>query len=74
MSGRLTKTKAKLVNGRCYNYVCDARSYCTLYQAPTVDEKKNYPAHPMLFCPLFVDTDPATPRDSEPTRPFLETL
>ena len=73
MSGRLSKTKALLIKGRCLNYACDVRLYCGLYDKnPTTKEKENYPAMSMEQCPLFADNNPPIPRDKEPTRPFME--
>ena len=71
--GRLSNTNPKFVNGRCLNYACDVRLYCSLYDNnPTAKERLNYPAMSMSQCPFFKDNNPPIPRDKEPNRPFIE--
>ena len=73
MAGRLSKVKAMLIKGRCLNYACDVKLSCRLYdENPTTEEKKQYLAISMQFCPYFVDKDPVVAREEEPDRPFIE--
>ena len=75
MTGRLSKTKAMLLNGRCLNYLCDVKLSCKKYDNnPTDEEKESYLAISMSQCPLFDDKNPVTPRDKEPNRPYVESF
>ena len=55
MAGRLTKTKAKLVNGKCFNYARDVKLNGRLYDDnPTTEQKKNYAYHIGIFASFWV--------------------
>jgi hypothetical protein len=64
---RVSEIPSTLVNGNCLNSECSTRSTCALYSKPTdPDVILNYPAIPMLQCPLFEFKSPPTPRSTTP--------
>lgn len=66
MSGRLSEVKSVMVNGKCLNRKCDAKSVCSVYSAfATDDERDRYLEFPMIQCPLFVLKNQPKPRENE---------
>ena len=73
MLGRSTKIKAMLTDGRCLNYLCDARLSCDIYDKnPTTAEKESYLPISMRYCPRFIELNPVTPRDPDEPKPVAE--
>ena len=57
MPGRLTKFSIELVDGKCFNTMCDVKSYCRRYSKEATNEQRDqFKVIPCEHCKLFTDT------------------